>query len=163
GEAHLARAEHLYRGYLDYAGALAELEVARQTLPNDARVFQLMGLIQRRRGEWDESTPNLERAIDLDPRNSFLLIPTSISYYYLRRYADHDAMVRRALLIDPNHVGLKVERAIAEIDWKANTTPLHQLIEELRAKDPGAIPNVAKSWLTCALAERDAVAATNAL
>jgi serine/threonine protein kinase len=29
GEAHLARAEHLYRGYLDHDGALAELEVAR--------------------------------------------------------------------------------------------------------------------------------------
>src|SRR4029453_1840998 len=29
GEAHLARAWHLYNGYLDYEGALAELEVAR--------------------------------------------------------------------------------------------------------------------------------------
>src|SRR4030095_7389999 len=29
GEAHLARAEHLYRGYLDYSGALRELEIAR--------------------------------------------------------------------------------------------------------------------------------------
>src|SRR5207237_10096872 len=41
GEAHLARAEHLYRGYLDYDGALAELEIARLTLPNDPRVFEL--------------------------------------------------------------------------------------------------------------------------
>src|SRR5947207_1586524 len=38
GEAHLARAENLYRGYLDYDGALAQLEAARQTLPNDPRV-----------------------------------------------------------------------------------------------------------------------------
>ena len=29
GEAHLARAEHLYRGYLDHDGALAELEIVR--------------------------------------------------------------------------------------------------------------------------------------
>src|SRR5207248_2720850 len=41
GEAHLARAEHLYRGYLDYDGALAELEIARKTLPNDPHVFEL--------------------------------------------------------------------------------------------------------------------------
>jgi tetratricopeptide (TPR) repeat protein len=33
GEAHLARAHHLYNGYLNYDGALAELEVARQSLP----------------------------------------------------------------------------------------------------------------------------------
>ena len=31
GETHLARAWNLYWGYLDYDGALAELEVARQT------------------------------------------------------------------------------------------------------------------------------------
>src|SRR4030095_9272332 len=31
GEAHLARAEHLYRAYLDYHGALAELDIAGKT------------------------------------------------------------------------------------------------------------------------------------
>ena len=40
---------HLYWGYLDYDGALAELEIARQTLPNDARLFELKGYIERRR------------------------------------------------------------------------------------------------------------------
>ncbi|PYL42810.1 MAG: hypothetical protein DMF42_05985, partial [Verrucomicrobia bacterium] len=46
GETHLARGQNLYWGYLDYDGALAELEVARQTLPNDARIFRWTGLIQ---------------------------------------------------------------------------------------------------------------------
>src|SRR5205814_3895509 len=41
GEAHLARAQNLYRGYLDYDGALAELELAVKTLPNNASVFEL--------------------------------------------------------------------------------------------------------------------------
>ena len=69
GEAHLARAFHLYNGYLDYDGALAELEVARQTLPNDPRILRVTGFIQRRQGRWEESTRNLERALELDPRN----------------------------------------------------------------------------------------------
>ena len=74
GEAHLARAGHLYRGYLDYDGALAELETARQTLPNDARLFELKGYIERRRpgGNQEEALRNFERAIDLDPRNVLL-------------------------------------------------------------------------------------------
>src|SRR5437667_2035057 len=38
GETHLARAWNLYHGHRDYDGALAELEVARRTLPNDSRV-----------------------------------------------------------------------------------------------------------------------------
>src|SRR5205807_5920076 len=55
GETHLARGQNLYWGYRDYEGALAELEVARQTLRNDARTFKLTGLIQRRQGRWEES------------------------------------------------------------------------------------------------------------
>jgi len=50
GEAHYVRAWHLYNGYLDYEGSLAELEVARRRLPNAPGIFFLMGCIQRRQG-----------------------------------------------------------------------------------------------------------------
>src|SRR4029077_10088506 len=73
GETHLARARNLYWAYFDYDGALAELYVARQTLPNDARVFALTGAIQRRQGHWEESTRNFERAFDLNPRDRKLM------------------------------------------------------------------------------------------
>src|SRR6202035_4366924 len=53
GETHLARAWNLYWGYLDYDGALAELEVARRTLPNDPQILFLPGLVQRRQGHWE--------------------------------------------------------------------------------------------------------------
>ncbi len=163
GEVHLARARHLYWGYLDYNGASAELEVARQSLPNDARLFELAGYLGRRQGRWDESTRDLERAVDLDPRNNILLVQTALSYRYLRRYADEATIMDRALAIEPNDIGSKSLRAEVEFDWKANTRPVHQLIDELRAKDPGAIASVADSWLLCALAERDPAAAANAL
>ena len=163
GEVHLARARHLYWGYLDYNGASAELEVARQSLPNDARLFELSGYLGRRQGRWDESTRDLERAVDLDPRNNVLLVQTALSYRYLRRYADEATMLDRALAIEPNDIGTKSLRAEVEFDWKADARPLHQLIDELRAKDPGAIASVADSWLLCALAERDSAAAANAL
>ena len=58
---------------------------------------------------------------------------------------------------------MKVDGANVEIDWKANTWPVHQLIDEIQAKDPAALPGVADYWLLCALAERDPVAAANAL
>jgi TolB-like protein/predicted Ser/Thr protein kinase len=165
GEAHLARAAHLYRGYRDYGGALAELETARRTLPNDARLFELKGYVERRRpgSNQEEALRNLERAIDLDPRNAFILLQASASYEYLRRYADEEAVLDRALVIEPNSVETKVARAEVQFNWKADTRPWHQLIDEIRAKDPGAIQSVADSWLYCALAERDSAAAANAL
>jgi tetratricopeptide (TPR) repeat protein len=58
---------------------------------------------------------------------------------------------------------VKVDRANVEIDWKANTGPVHQLIDEIRANDLSALQSVGDFWLFCALAERDSAAAANAL
>jgi len=163
GEAHLARAGHLYRGYLDYDGALAELEVARQTLPNEPGVFELQGYLDRRRGRWEESTRNLERAADLDPRNVLTLQQIAINYDALRRYTKERAVLDEALAVESNDVETKVARAFVELDWKADTHPLHQLIDSIRAKNPAVMRSIATTWLICALAERDAGAAENAL
>jgi len=163
GETHLARARNLYWGYLDYDGALAELGVARQTLPNDSRAFELKGLIQRRQGRWEESTQNLEHAIDLDPRNFFTLQQIAISYGVLRRYAEQTSVLDRALAIEPNDVTTKVALASIQFHWKADTGPLHRAIDSVRATNPAAVPTIADAWLSCALAERDAAAAKNAL
>src|SRR5207244_11786336 len=89
GETHLARGQNLYWGYRDYDGALAELEGARQSLPNDARIFRLTGFIQRRQGHWEESTRNLERAIELDPRDiETLVLGVASNYWVCRRYPE---------------------------------------------------------------------------
>jgi TolB-like protein/predicted Ser/Thr protein kinase/Flp pilus assembly protein TadD len=165
GETHLARAQHLYEGYLDYDGALAELAIAHQSLPNDARLFALNGYIERHRpgGNQEEALRYFERAIALDPRNSLLLRQIAFSYDYLRRYKEEEGIVDRELAIRPNDAYLKVSRAFVELDWKADTRRLHQCIDSIRATNPLAIPDIANTWLTCALAERDASAAANAL
>jgi TolB-like protein/Tfp pilus assembly protein PilF/predicted Ser/Thr protein kinase len=163
GETHLAQALNLYQGYLDYDGALAELEVARGTLPNDTRMFKLTGFIQRRQGRWEESTRNLERAIELDPRNVNTLHQTALSYGYVRRYPEQKSKFDRVLTIEPNNLGVRAERAFVEVNWRADTGPLHQLIDEIRATNPAAMPKIADWWLLCALAERDVAAAKDAL
>ena len=145
GEAHLARAENFYRGYLDYDNALTELEVARQTLPNDPRIFELMGLIQRRSGRWEESTRNLEHAVDLDPRNVFTLLAIADSYRDLRRYAEAASAYDRVLGITPDAVKTKAARALVELEWKANTRPLRQLIDSVQTTSPAALADLADS------------------
>ncbi len=164
GETHLAHAWNLYQGYDDYDGALAELEVARQTLPNDSQVFALTGYIQRRQGRWKESTRNLERAIELDPRNVLTLQQiASINYRNFRRYAEEKSAWDRLLAFEPNDLDVKVARASVELSSEADTRPLHHTIDSIRATDPAAMPRIAGAWLFCALAEHDAAAATDAL
>src|SRR6059058_4351910 len=165
GETHLARAWNLYHGHLDYDGALAELEVARQTLPNDSGLFETMGFVLRRQGHWEESTRSLERAFELDPRNVNTLYQIGLSYGGFRRYAEQKSKFDRILTIEPDNLGSKAERAFVDVNWKADTGPLHQLIDEIRATNPAAMPKIADSnaRLVCALAERDVAAAQEAL
>jgi TolB-like protein/class 3 adenylate cyclase/Tfp pilus assembly protein PilF len=163
GETHLARAQYLYYGRRDYAGALAELESVRRALPNDPRLFELTGYILRRRGQQEEGLRNLERAVELDPRNFFTLQQIALSYQGLGRYGDSIAAMDRALVIVPDNVETRASRAEFELFWKANTQPLHQTIDSILAQGPGAIANAADIWFACALAERDAAAAERAL
>ncbi|HEX9628695.1 MAG TPA: hypothetical protein VF961_01660, partial [Pyrinomonadaceae bacterium] len=163
GEAHLARAENLYEGYLDYDGALAELEIAAQTLSNEPRLFELEGYIQRRQGKQEQALRSLEYAVDLDPRNVYTLEQTALSYDVLRRYRDEEVVWDRALAVQPNDAQTRISSALVELNWKADTRPLHQVIDEIRAKDPAATQGVVDTWLACALAERDLPAAANAL
>jgi TolB-like protein/Tfp pilus assembly protein PilF len=165
GEAHFAQAVHLYRGYGDYDGALAELEVARQTLPNNARIFQMVGFIQRRHGHWEDSRRNLERAAELDPRDIHTLVDLSSDYARFRRYAEAKGWLTRALAVaEPDDVLMKLALPSWELDVNANTRPLHEAIDSLRATNPAAVRSfTAENWLFCALAERDGAAATQAL
>src|SRR5205823_4509020 len=139
GETHLARATYLYFCLRDYNGALAELEVARRTLPNDPHIFELTGYILRRRGQQGEGARNLERAVELDPRNVSTLQQLAISYQYLRRYPEEAAVLDRALTIVPNDIAAKDFRALVDFYWKAETRPLHELIDSILAGSPGAI------------------------
>jgi serine/threonine protein kinase/tetratricopeptide (TPR) repeat protein len=163
GEARLARAQNLYRGYLDFDAALGELEVARRALPNNPAVFELRGYIQRRQGKQEEAVRSLERAIELDPRNTFTLQQISLSYHHLRRYADETSVLERALAIEPNDVETKVARAFVDFHWKADTRLLHQTLDSIRATGAGIAQTVADDSLICALAERDAAAAKDAV
>jgi serine/threonine protein kinase/tetratricopeptide (TPR) repeat protein len=163
GEAHLARAEHHYRGYLDYHGALAELAEASRSLLNEPQIFELRGYIARRQGRQEEALRNLQRALELDPRNVLTLQQTALSYAVLRRYADEAAVLDHALAVQSTDIDAKIARALVELDWKADTQPLHQLINAIIAESPAATESVSESWLYCTLAERDAAGARNAL
>jgi TolB-like protein/Tfp pilus assembly protein PilF/class 3 adenylate cyclase len=162
-ETHLARAQYLYYGRRDYAGALAELEIARRALPNDPRLFELTGYILRRRGQLEEGLQNLHRAVELDPRNFFTLQQIALSYQSVGRYAEAIAALDRASAIVPDNVETRANRGLFYLCWKADTRPLRQTIGATLAQGPGAIASAADIWFFCALAERDPAAAERAL
>src|SRR5256884_3230942 len=155
GEAHLALAKHLYWGYLDYDRARRELSVAQKSLPNEPWAFVLAGYIDRRQGRWDESTKNLERAVELDPQYPAVLEQLAGSYRYLRRYADEERVYNRAIAITPKDGALRASRAAIELNWHANPLPLISTIEAHVAEDSSEAKHLAWAWIRGALCKRD--------
>jgi TolB-like protein/Tfp pilus assembly protein PilF len=163
GEAHLALAKHLYWGYLDYDRARNELSLAQKSLPNEPLAFVLAGYIDRRQGRWDESTKNLERAVELDPQNPAVLQQIALSYECLRRYADEERVYDRAIAVTPKDAALRASRAEVELNWHADPHPLISTVEAFVAQDSSEGKHLAWAWIRGALCKRDYDGARRAL
>ena len=163
GEAHLGLAHHLYCGFLDYDRARSELAIARNALPNEPLIYELLGYIDRRQGRWEESIHSMGRALELDPRNVNLLQQISLSYENLRRFPEMAAILDRALELAPRDIGSRVARAFVELEWRADPKPLHSTISAIVAEEPSSAGDVAEAWLYLASCERDPSQAAQAL
>jgi TolB-like protein/Flp pilus assembly protein TadD len=116
-DAHLARGYSLYYGERDYEGALREFDIAQRGLPNDAQVYLVIGAIQRRQGKWKESTANLEKAVSLNPNDTWPLQNLFFNYQMQRDFVAANRVVDRALALDPKSFSLwslKAKLAVLE-------------------------------------------------
>jgi TolB-like protein/Tfp pilus assembly protein PilF len=163
GETHLAQAIHFYWGYLNYDRAREELAKAQRALPNNTRIFWILGLINRREGRWDEAIRNLERAVDLDPRNTTTLIDLGETYRALRRYGDAIPMANRALALEPRRITIRTGPASIAVHAQADIAPLRAVVNAIEAEGPSPAAEVAVDSFQLALRERDAAAAARVL
>jgi TolB-like protein len=161
GEAHLALAIYYYNGFRDYGRARSELVIARHALPNSADVFRYTGMIDRREGHWDEATRNLERALELDPRNFFTLQQLALAYGWQHRYADEVRTYDRALAIKPGDPATRINLALVALDWRADIKPFQATLATLVAENPSLALDL--DALRPALCERPPTAATRML
>jgi tetratricopeptide (TPR) repeat protein len=163
GETHLTAAWIAYRGYRDYETALAELAIARRSLPNDSSISELAGFVVRRQGQWEQGTQNLERAAELDPQNVWLLQQISQTYQNLRRYSDMAGALDRAIAASPGDAISRVARALVDLDSRGETQPAREAIHAVVAEDPSAIDAIAELWFYVGLCRHDSVETARAL
>src|SRR5262249_367023 len=100
---------------------------------------------------------------DLDPRNLLFLKQLALSYTMLRRYPDVIGILDRAIALAPDDPNFIVQRAVVDLDWHADTKPLHSAIDQLLAPDPANPTVVTYHWILLALCEHDMTAAGKAL
>ena len=163
GEAHLALAKHLYWGNIDINRARQELIDARQLLPNDPLPLLLIAYIDRRQGRWEDSIRAMEHALEFDPRNAAILHQLSLTYENLRQYSIAAALLIARFRLHPSDVTIRVRRARIDLEWRAETKPLHSTIEAIVAENPDAAPTIADQWMELAVYERDGDGAARAL
>jgi len=108
GETHLALARYyftarfsstgrdpggIYTGYFDRARE--ELTIARRKLPNDSEALYIAARIDRRQNRWDSALANLQKANDLDPRNSEVAYWLGETYFGMRRYHESEQLIKK--------------------------------------------------------------------
>jgi serine/threonine protein kinase/Tfp pilus assembly protein PilF len=117
GEALMAMGQYYYACLKDYDTATRYLEQARQRLPNNSRIPELLAYVTRRRGQWDRSEAYFNEAEQLSPRDASLLKQHALSYIYLRRFPEALRKLDQVLNITPDDVGiLALQAAIAQAE-----------------------------------------------
>ncbi len=163
GEPHLAAGLLYYYCYRDYDRARSELAIARRLLPNEPLIFATLAWIDRRQGRWQDHLRNVNRALELDPRNVFILHQVAGSYQVLRRYNNLTATFDRAQTVTPNDAVARVARGLAELDSNATVQPAQAAVQQVLANNPSDGVKIVDRWFPIALCARDANDAKRAI
>src|SRR5207302_4601711 len=139
GEAVLAKGSYHYSCLKDYYTAVRYFEQARQLLPNNSRIPELLAYVARRRGQWDRSESYFNEAERLDPRYVSLLTQHALSYKALRRFPEAVRKYEQVLNITPDDMDtLAQEAGIAQAEGdlaraSALLAPLHPNADDNQA------------------------------
>jgi TolB-like protein/Flp pilus assembly protein TadD len=147
-EAHLALGFSYYYGDRDYARALAEFEIARRGLPNDAQAYLAIGSIQRRQGKWAESTANLEKAATLDPKNTNILSNLAYSYMAQRNFETADKVADRVIAAAPQSLQAAALKGLVAAEWKGDLSVFEKQFSLVSPEtNPGGLMTWARVWV----------------
>jgi TolB-like protein/cytochrome c-type biogenesis protein CcmH/NrfG len=136
GEALLAKGSYYYFCAKDYDAAVRYFTKARELLPNNSRIPELLAYVARKRMQWEASEPYFNEAERLDPRNVSLFIQHAMTYILQRRFAEANAKFDQVLEIRPHDEDTLVTKAaVAQAQGDlmgaaALLSPLHPAAED---------------------------------
>jgi Flp pilus assembly protein TadD len=141
---HLVLGVFYYWGYRDYDPALREFSRAIELEPNNSNAWSYRASIYRRRGEWERSLAEYQRARDLNPRDPFVPANIGVSYNALRRWDDAERELKGALVFDASFAAAARALAINYVNRGADISKArHALAGMLPANKGNFWGNVA--------------------
>ena len=151
-ETHLAKAFYHFWGERDYDRALAEFETGRRQEPGNPDLLSAMGQVERRRGEWDHAVDLFEEALRIDPRSAVRARDLGETYLSVRRYADAERLLDRAIQLAPDWAEPYASKAMLYLIWRGDRAAS-------RAAVSLALTRVSPGRLALALLAPDAISA----
>jgi TolB-like protein/Flp pilus assembly protein TadD/class 3 adenylate cyclase len=146
-EGHLALGFSYYYGDRDYERALAEFEIAKRDLPNEAQAYMAIGAILRRQGKWNESTENFEKATTLDPKNASILYNLGFSYVAQGNFETADKIFDRALTVAPQSFSARALKGVVAVLWKGDGKVAEDQLALVPATDSGGLVISTRVWV----------------
>src|SRR5215471_6799259 len=147
-EGHLALGFSYYYGDRDYGRALAEFEIAKRDLPNEAEAYMAIASIQRRQGKWAESNANFEKAATLDPKNTNILNNLASSYIAQRNFEAADKTLDRAVVAAPQSSEACGLKGLLAIHAKGDLSVAENEFSKIPAEtDPSGLTTWARAWI----------------
>jgi TolB-like protein len=136
GETYYAQSRVTYYGYQDFTRALASLEQAAKSLPNNADVTLTRALLYRRFGRWQEAHALFIRASELNPRDLSSYIFAGHAAFSLRWWSELDQNVERLIKHFPRRSRIaRIEHA-ATLRMRGDVAAGNKALESLNLQMP---------------------------
>jgi TolB-like protein/Tfp pilus assembly protein PilF len=138
----------------DAATTRRELDASVRLNPTDASILLTAAVTQWGMGWNDEAVVNFKRANELGPREAKNFYSYGVLLKQMDREAEARAALDRALVLAPESIYYRLQRASAEISWTGDTKRARAILASLPAgQDPDG--RVTSAFCTLALYERN--------
>ena len=138
----------------DAATTRRELDASVRLHPTDASILLTAAVTQWGMGWNDEALVNFKRANELGPREAKNFYTYGVLLKQMDREAEARAALDRALVLAPESIYYRLQRASAEISWTGDTSRARAILASLPAgQDPDG--RVTSAFCTLALYERN--------
>jgi serine/threonine-protein kinase len=129
-EGHVALGYYYYYGFLDFDRAIQEFTAAYARQPNNSQLLAAMAYVERRQGRWGDAITHLNAALRLDPQSHDLAHNLADTYFSVRRYAEADRYLDRALSLAPDFERSWAYKAHLQLVWRGDLARAREILRD---------------------------------
>ena len=141
--AQLALGEYHFRCRREDARALQILRRARDLDPGDVDIHGMLGIVAKRRHEWDEAIGSARKICELAPNRTACLYDLAVTYEVVRRYPEAAETFERAAYLAPENPAYLANLGWILFRWKGDLSGLVEFTRRLRPEQANDEDNFA--------------------